>query len=72
MEINIFTGATSVRSKNIFTAISRYPTRKHEITSDMYKSISSDMMHMKAHQFEQVLVNKVFTTEKFEFVYMYY
>ena len=27
----IFTGGTSVRSKNIFTDISRYPTGKHEI-----------------------------------------
>ena len=31
MKIGIFTGATSVRSKNIFTNISRYPTGKHEI-----------------------------------------
>ena len=31
MKIDIFTGATSVRSKNIFTDISRYPTGKHEI-----------------------------------------
>ena len=31
MKIGIFTGGTSVRSKNIFTAISRYPTGKHEI-----------------------------------------
>ena len=31
MKIGIFTGVTSVRSKNIFTDISRYPTRKHEI-----------------------------------------
>ena len=31
MKIGIFTGATSVRSKNIFTDISRYPTGKHEI-----------------------------------------
>ena len=31
MKIGIFTGATSVRSKNIFTAISRYPTGKHKI-----------------------------------------
>ena len=30
MKIGIFTG-TSVRSKNIFIAISRYPIRKHEI-----------------------------------------
>ena len=28
---NIFTSGTSVRSKNIFTDISRYPTGKHEI-----------------------------------------
>ena len=32
MKIGIFTGATSVRSKNIFTDISRYPTGKHEIS----------------------------------------
>ena len=31
VKIGIFLGATSVRSKNIFTDISRYPTRKHEI-----------------------------------------
>ena len=31
LKIGIFTGATSVVSKNIFTAISRYPTGKHEI-----------------------------------------
>ena len=31
IKIGIFTGATSVRSKNIFTDISRYPTGKHEI-----------------------------------------
>ena len=31
MKIGIFTDGTSVRSKNIFTAISRYPTGKHEI-----------------------------------------
>ena len=31
MKIGIFTGGTSVRSKNIFTAFSRYPTVKHEI-----------------------------------------
>ena len=33
MKISIFTGGTSVRSKNIFTDISRYPTGKHEIMS---------------------------------------
>ena len=31
MKIGIFAGGTSVRSKNIFTAILRYPTGKHEI-----------------------------------------
>ena len=31
MKIGIFTGGTSVRSKNIFTHISRYPTRKYEV-----------------------------------------
>ena len=31
MEIGIFTGGTSVRLKNIFTDIPRYPTGKHEI-----------------------------------------
>ena len=30
MKIGIFTGGTNVRSKNNFTAISRYPTRKHK------------------------------------------
>ena len=31
MKVGIFTGGTSVRSKNIFTDISRYPTGKHEM-----------------------------------------
>ena len=31
MKIGYFTGGTSVRLKNIFTDISRYPTGKHEI-----------------------------------------
>ena len=31
VKIGIFTGGTSVRSKNIFTNISQYPTVKHEI-----------------------------------------
>ena len=31
IKIGIFTGVTSVRAKNIFTAILRYPTGKHEI-----------------------------------------
>ena len=35
MKIGIFTGGTCVRSKNIFTDISRYPTGKHEINTIM-------------------------------------
>ena len=31
LKIGIFTGGTSVGSKNVFTAISRYPTGKHGI-----------------------------------------
>ena len=31
MKIDVFTGATSVRSKNIFTNISQYPIGKHEV-----------------------------------------
>ena len=31
VKIDIFTGGTSVSSKNIFTDISRYPTGKHEV-----------------------------------------
>ena len=34
MKIGIFIGCTSVRSKNIFIDISRYPTGKHEIKHD--------------------------------------
>ena len=33
MKIGIFTGGTGVRSKNNFTAISRYPAGRHEIIS---------------------------------------
>ena len=36
MKVGIFTGGTSVRSKNIFTDISRYPTGKHEIMIDCF------------------------------------
>ena len=35
MKISVFTGGTSVRSKNVFIDISWYPTRKHEIKFDM-------------------------------------
>ena len=37
VKIGFFTGGTSVRSKNIFTNISRYPTGKHEIKREKCK-----------------------------------
>ena len=37
MKIGIFTGGTSVRSKNIFTNISRYPSGKHEINRGYFE-----------------------------------
>ena len=40
MKIDIFTGATSVRSNNIYTGISRYPTGKHEIIKIIHLHIS--------------------------------
>ena len=40
MKIGIFTGATSVRSKNIFTDISRYPNGKHEINREYVYIVS--------------------------------
>ena len=36
VNIGIFTGGTSIRSKNIFTDISRYSTGKHEINSVLF------------------------------------
>ena len=50
MKIVIFTGGTSVRSKNIFTDISQYPTGKHEIRNYIFtqfwiKSACQWLMH---------------------------
>ena len=36
MKIGIFTDRTGVRSKNIFTDISRYPTGTHEIIKSIF------------------------------------
>ena len=41
VKIGFFTGRTSVRSKNIFTDISRYPTGKHEIKFKPSKDMDS-------------------------------
>ena len=40
MKVGIFTGATIVRSKNIFTDISRYPTGKHEIIHSFFTIVN--------------------------------
>ena len=45
MKIGIFTGGTSVRSKNIFTDISRYPTGKHEINEDIFSTSSNHLIN---------------------------
>ena len=39
MKFGIFTGDTSVRSKNIFTDIYRYSTGKHEIKRGIFKTM---------------------------------
>ena len=46
LKIGIFTGATSVRSKNIFTDISRCPTGKHEIIQ-FYFSFDDNILSVK-------------------------
>ena len=43
MKIGIFTGCTSVRSKNIFIDILRYPTGKHEIKENIKSSSKNDI-----------------------------
>ena len=39
VKIGIFTGGTSVRSKNILTDIYRHPTGKHEINNACYQHL---------------------------------
>ena len=46
MKIGIFTGGTSVRSKNIFTDISLYPTGKHEITMNYLPDYLSNHLRL--------------------------
>ena len=38
VKIGIFTGGTSLRSENVFTDISQYPTEKHEIKVSSLKT----------------------------------
>ena len=46
LKIDIFTGGTSVRSKYIFTDISRYPTGKHEIMNRIAITTIGPSFHM--------------------------
>ena len=46
MKIGIFTGGTNVRSENILTDISRYPTGKHEIRH--FTSIQLNKLNLQA------------------------
>ena len=52
VKIGIFTGGTSVRSKNIFIDISRYPIRKHKIKfaiSAILKLLCANALNFKIH-----------------------
>ena len=54
MKIGIFTGGTSVRSKNIFTDISRYPTGKHEINFDLSPK-KTNILYLRINMAEVML-----------------
>ena len=64
MKIGIFTGGTSVRSKNIFTAISRYPIRKHEINISLYFRLKEENRRMLQEKAENEQVIKLLETQK--------
>ena len=52
MKIGIFTDGTSVRSKNIFTDISRYPTGKHEISFGIFHFLANSVtLHIAPQAF---------------------
>ena len=59
MKIGIFTGGTSVRSKNIFTDISRYPTGKHEIKcrSKFFSPLLHSLVNLVYRIVAQVLIS---------------
>ena len=56
MKIGIFTGVTSVRSKDIFTNISRYPTGKHEIKTQ-YVAIHTSMPALNSFPSQSTCLN---------------
>ena len=59
MKIDIFTGATSVRLKNIFAAISQYSTGKHEIicSSSLQASFIMHLTLVLLQEYSCTLIN---------------
>ena len=56
VKIGIFTDGTSVRSKNIFTDIYRYPTGKHEIIWSIYHlSLKDSFNYSHLPQYEMTV-----------------
>ena len=70
MKIGIFTGGTSVRSKNIFTDISRYPTGKHEINSVLYDAVCSVVVLTGQRLYSLTIVKHVLCLFLHDFVYL--
>ena len=56
MKIGIFTSGTSIRLKNIFTNISRYPTGKYEIKTNIkaFTEEKLNLARMRVSLFEQI------------------
>ena len=63
VKIGIFTGGTSVRSKNIFTDISRYPTEKHEIMH-VIVFVMMTAKHQRLHYAFSAFSNNPFPHDK--------
>ena len=60
MKIGIFNGVFSVRSKNIFSDISRHPTGKDEI--------NEDLSHTGSNPFRAVCISAMHLLRNFRFV----
>ena len=59
MKIDIFTGATSIRSKNSFTDISRYPTGKHQINMYIINVALSTQLFTRPQHFGFVRIESI-------------
>ena len=58
VKIGIFTGDTSVRSKNIFIAISRHPTGKHEIKPSSTTTINYVSTNFRNNSSKTIVVSR--------------